>query len=189
MKFDIHRELRKIMNLCRIYDDMFEESFVSEILIRQINVGENIWDRKNWAGHLTASAVVIDERKRSCLVLGHKDLELVLTPGGHCDPFELPHESAERELNEETGMREFILHDWHGKSDMSPIDIDTHHIPKNDNKGEEPHLHHDFRYLFVSDEESSTELNEAESAWIGWRSWHFLEKAYPRVYERMEVLL
>lgn len=51
----------------------------------------------------TASAMLWHEEK--LLLIHHKKLDLWLTPGGHIDPGELPHEAAVRECFEETGVR------------------------------------------------------------------------------------
>jgi len=51
---------------------------------------------------LTAAGCLIHEGK--VLLVKHKKLGLWLNPGGHIDPGELPHEAAEREFYEETGV-------------------------------------------------------------------------------------
>jgi 8-oxo-dGTP pyrophosphatase MutT (NUDIX family) len=51
---------------------------------------------------LTAAGCLIHEDK--VLLVKHKKLGLWLNPGGHIDPGELPHEAAEREFYEETGV-------------------------------------------------------------------------------------
>lgn len=52
--------------------------------------------------HFTASAVVIwcDH----ILLVHHKRIGAWLPPGGHIEPFEMPHEAAVREVLEETGV-------------------------------------------------------------------------------------
>ncbi|MBW7955279.1 NUDIX domain-containing protein [Patescibacteria group bacterium] len=51
----------------------------------------------------TAAGVLIVEGK--VLLIKHKKLGLWLNPGGHIEPNELPHQAAEREFFEETGIR------------------------------------------------------------------------------------
>lgn len=51
----------------------------------------------------TASAYLVVEGK--ILLIKHKKLGAWLSPGGHIDPGELPHEAAEREFFEETGIK------------------------------------------------------------------------------------
>lgn len=52
---------------------------------------------------LTASGTLIHQGK--VLLVKHKKLGIWLTPGGHIDPGELPHQAAEREFWEETGIK------------------------------------------------------------------------------------
>ncbi len=51
----------------------------------------------------TASGVLIVKNK--VLLIKHKKLGVWLCPGGHVDEDELPHQSAEREFEEETGIK------------------------------------------------------------------------------------
>jgi 8-oxo-dGTP diphosphatase len=52
---------------------------------------------------LTASGCLIHEDK--VLLIKHKKVGSWLCPGGHIDPNELPHQSAQREFWEETGIK------------------------------------------------------------------------------------
>jgi 8-oxo-dGTP pyrophosphatase MutT (NUDIX family) len=52
---------------------------------------------------LTASGCLIHEGK--VMLVKHKKVKAWLCPGGHIDPNELPHQAAEREFWEETGIR------------------------------------------------------------------------------------
>ena len=51
----------------------------------------------------TATGMLIHEQK--VLLIKHKKLGLWLCPGGHVDSGELPHQAAERETFEETGIK------------------------------------------------------------------------------------
>jgi ADP-ribose pyrophosphatase YjhB (NUDIX family) len=51
----------------------------------------------------TAAGILIHEEK--VLLVKHKKLGLWLNPGGHIEKNELPHQAAEREFFEETGVR------------------------------------------------------------------------------------
>lgn len=59
--------------------------------------------------HLTASAVVLDERRGRVLLIWHKASRLWMFPGGHIDAGEAPHEAALREVMEETGLPATIV--------------------------------------------------------------------------------
>lgn len=53
--------------------------------------------------HFTASAVVI--ANRHILLVHHRRIGAWLPPGGHIEADEMPHQAAERETLEETGVR------------------------------------------------------------------------------------
>src|SRR3954466_14998933 len=47
--------------------------------------GETLISRKNFTGHLTTSAFIVDQQAAALLLLKHKFLNRWLQPGGHVD--------------------------------------------------------------------------------------------------------
>lgn len=45
--------------------------------------GTELFNRKNFVGHITASAYIINPAKDALLLLKHKALKIWLQPGGH----------------------------------------------------------------------------------------------------------
>ena len=117
--------------------------------------GENVFCRKNFYGHFTASAVVVSSAQ-GLLAIKHRQLDLWLVPGGHIDGSELPVQAAIREAREETGIKLFDI------QDVRVIDIDIHPIAENAKKGEAAHLHYDIRFLFQIDKTSALKAQEEE---------------------------
>lgn len=100
--------------------------------------------RKEFRGHATASAILINEDGR-ILHIHHLVLDTWLLPGGHLELSDATLlDAAQRELAEETG----IPGDAVTPADNAPVHVDVHPIPANDAKGEPDHQHVDFRYLF-----------------------------------------
>ncbi len=124
------------------------------------------FSRRQWPGHFTGSAVVVDlAGARVCLVL-HKKLGRWLQPGGHADPADGGDmaETALREAREETGL-EVSLHPLAPR----PLDVDVHVIPAR--KDEPEHRHLDVRFLVVAKnpEALAHDPNESHGAqWLGW---------------------
>jgi len=157
-----------------------------EALRSQMNDFDNVWDRRNWRGHITASAIVLDASLGECLMMSHKKLSLSLAPGGHCDEFEHPRDSAARELEEECGISKYELHEWHSRMDLCPIDIDAHIIPDNATEGEPAHTHYDFRYVFLYERSGAVVLNDGEGTDLYWCQSSSLGRLYPRVFSRLD---
>lgn len=113
--------------------------------------GPSICQRRNFRGHLTASALFVDTTSSTALLVHHRSLDIWIQPGGHLDSNELPESGAFREFTEETGITGVRAADWHRQSEI-PLDIDTHFIPANPARGEDSHYHHDFLYVLVADQ-------------------------------------
>lgn len=123
-----------------------------EILQKQLADGEDIVSRKNFHGHVTASGLVLSPDNKVLLIF-HNKLKRYLQPGGHIEAVdETLVDAARREVVEETGLQNIMLHPWHLEMGI-PLNIDTHAIPANPNKDEDDHFHHDCMYVFYADEE------------------------------------
>ncbi len=109
-------------------------------------------------GHLTASALVIDESRGKALLTFHKKLNRWLQLGGHCDGDANLAGAALRECWEESGIDALVI-------DPAPIDLDIHLIPAR--KDEPAHLHLDTRFLVYAPHGAKETLS-AESHSLGW---------------------
>ena len=145
-----------------------------EVLLKQVEEEDReLTNRKNMVGHLTGSALVVDDQNR-VLLIKHNMLKRWLQPGGHLDFEEWPADGSLRELVEETGItvdgHGLKLHRLHGKfGEGLPIDVDSHKIPENPGKGEGPHLHHDFQYVYeLSEGAHKLNLQEEEVSQFRW---------------------
>ena len=136
-------------------------------LKRQIDEGHDLQDRKNMAGHVTASFMLLSPCRTKILMIYHKGLEKWLCPGGHYEGEVPPRISALRELEEETGFPIDQV-DWFGHMSYLPLDIDTHDIPARPSKGEGAHWHHDFLYVGQAKQLVELEHQEEEVAAAKW---------------------
>lgn len=130
----------------------------------QLESAADITSRSNMAGHVTASALVLDRTKTRALLIGHLALGVEIPPGGHMDPGETPHETAIRELGEETGVTN--TRPAGGKPFL--LDIDTHPIPARPSKNEGPHQHHDMMWLELTDDDHETAIQDSEISAARW---------------------
>jgi len=159
------------------------------VLLEQLEKTDcSLTNRKNMVGHLTASALVINQSSQ-VLLIHHNGLKRWLQPGGHLNHNEEPESGARRELLEETGLGGLgeiaLLHSPHSSAvnlisaepnllpsglDLLPFDVDTHDIPANAAKSEGEHRHHDFQYIYQLDHKHARPivLQEDEVAKYKW---------------------
>ena len=132
---------------------------ISEIL-SQMKI-EDFTNRKSKV-HLSASAVVF--KKEKCYFIKHPYLKTILLPAGHVEKDEIPLDTAIREFCEETG---FFAKIDENMQNFGLIDVNVIEIPENPLKNEAEHIHIDFRYKLVLDEEKNTEKAELECFLLG----------------------
>ena len=122
---------------------------------------EDLTNRKSKV-HLSASAVVFKNDK--CYFIKHPYLKTILLPAGHVENGEMPLDTAIREFVEETGF--FVKVD-ENMQNLVLIDVNVIEIPENPLKNEAEHIHIDFRYKLVLDEEKNRQKAELEWFLLG----------------------
>ena len=133
-----------------------------ELILHLLRDSARPFARDQYApGHITATALVLNESEDAVLLVHHRRLERWLLPGGHVEPADASiFDAARREATEETSVQL--------RSDFEPYiaGFDVHGIPSN---GQEPyHLHHD---ILVGLSASSLEIAVShESRDVQWVS-------------------
>lgn len=112
--------------------------------------------RAHRAGHLTASALVLDSTGDRVLLCLHGQFRRWVQLGGHCEPDDRSLAgAARREATEESGIPGLWL-------DPTPIDLDIHPVSCQGRS-----LHHDVRFAAVAPA-GAIERVSAESVELGW---------------------
>lgn len=106
----------------------------------------NCTSRFSFPGHITASAILINPVDGRTLLIRSPKFGRLLFPGGHCEPRELPHDTALRELDEECGLRSVEF--FGDQVSPIPLHVDIHKVPARPQKDEPEHWHFDFAYRF-----------------------------------------
>jgi 8-oxo-dGTP pyrophosphatase MutT (NUDIX family) len=114
--------------------------------------------RSNLAGHLTASAIVVDHAGERVLLTHHRKLGRWLQLGGHCDGEANLVRAALLECSEESGIQDLAI-------DPRPLDVDIHRIPAR--PGEPEHDHLDTRFV-VHAPRGAIEVASEESLALRW---------------------
>jgi 8-oxo-dGTP pyrophosphatase MutT (NUDIX family) len=163
------------MSLLHLYTKRFPDETGRTALFEGYladNDSQGLIDRKNFSGHITTSAFIVDPDTAEMLLLRHKSLNRWLQPGGHVEGSDVSlNESALREAMEETGIAadQLLYLPIHDIADV-PFDIDSHYIPANPRKSEEGHYHHDWRYVFGFTGSREHSYNKNEATGMKWVS-------------------
>ncbi|MFF8917810.1 NUDIX hydrolase [Streptomyces sp. NPDC015032] len=119
-----------------------EEQPLLQPLLDRIAAGHDVTDRRQFAGHVTTSGVVINDAD-NVLLIHHLASGRRIQPGGHPEPSDRTlDEAVRREIAEETGVTEL-----QSFGDGTPVHIDVHTIEARPEKDEPAHVHYDVRYL------------------------------------------
>jgi len=116
------------------------------------------------AGHLTASALVVDPDRGRVLLTLHKKLRMWLQMGGHCEPQDATlADAALREATEESGITGLTL------LPGGPVRLDRHPIPA------PCHWHLDVQYAATASAGAVEQISD-ESLDLRWFPYDEVEK-------------
>jgi len=138
--------------------DEYEEKMRCEILAF-LKRCKNPFGKQCEAGHITASAWIIDQSARQVLLTHHAKLNKWFQLGGHTEVGETIYEAVMREAVEESGIAQFEYVNKH------IFDVDVHMIPEN--AGIPEHYHYDIRFLLKADCRSELTVSD-ESHDVKW---------------------
>ncbi len=155
----------------QLRDTAFDKSAVA-LFKDFVERNAKCFDRSNMPGHITGSALVLNQDLSKVLLTHHKKLGMWLQLGGHADGHHIAHEVAMTEALEESGLKglEFLSYerDIFGTTKAFPpipFDLDRHLIPANHRDAE--HYHYDVRYLLISTTPDAPIVSD-ESHDVGW---------------------
>jgi 8-oxo-dGTP diphosphatase len=108
--------------------------------------------------HLVAYCLLIDFENKKMLLGHHKDSNLWLPPGGHCDQGELPIDTAKRELQEEIGIAAPLFLE-------APIFLA---LTKTKGLKDNGHIDVGFWYISIGDSSQSHSFDQSEFKDVKW---------------------
>lgn len=122
-------------------------------------IGNELFNRKNYPFHFTASAWILDSERSNTLLIYHKKIQKWIQPGGHADGETNLAKVALKEAFEETGLQSLtLINDDIFDFDFTPIEA-LLDVPA--------HIHLDVRYAIEADKNEIV-LESAESEGVNW---------------------
>ena len=157
-----------------------------DIMVKSQNIFEDILTRDNEFCHLTASGFVINKPHTKVLCVFHNIYKSWSWVGGHADGDDDMLYVAQKEIKEETSLKNFTpLH-------KTPISVEILPVSSHMRKGKyvPAHLHFNITYLFEADENDAVHILEDENSGIGWLTFEELlskttEKLMVPVYTKI----
>lgn len=156
---DTHRQ--PLLDLLEDYGNRYpDEAETVECYSRFLLANPDCFKRSLLIGHVTGSAMVLDQSGTRVLLTHHRKLHRWLQPGGHADGDHDVARVAMKEAEEESGLAklEFVTDQL--------LDVDIHEIPA---RGQEPaHYHYDCRFLLRSagSDEFVVSAESHDLAWV-----------------------
>ena len=153
---------------------------------------KDVFTRENKVGHFTASGWVVSPDREKVLMVYHNIYDSWSWMGGHADGKTDLRAVAEREIREESGIRQLRLLDEEIFS-LEVLTVDGH-----EKKGQyvPSHLHYNVTYLFEADTDQETALKPDENSGVQWirvedlgnavsEPW-FLERIYSKLCDKVQ---
>lgn len=144
-----------------------QEEYDKKLMLQYMMHSPDYLDRKNQIAHFTTSIWTVNQERTKTLMVYHNIYDSWSWIGGHADGSEDLRAVAQRELWEETGIKNsaFVCPDIFS---LEILTVNGHikkgvYIPS--------HLHFNVTYLAEADEKDGLIINEAENQAVKW--WTF----------------
>lgn len=171
-----------------------EQEQIDKQVILEALSHKNVFLRENKFMHMSASCWIINKTHDKVLMIYHKIYDSWSWLGGHADGNYNLLEVACKELEEESGIKNYKL------VSEQPFSIEVLTVDGHIKKSQyvNSHLHLNVTYLFEVDENETLIMNELETKGIKWidvneienevsEIW-FMEHIYKKLLEKMEIL-
>ncbi len=164
-------DLKKFIEGYQAFDEREEASRQAFLYYLQA-FGDDIWTRDNLTGHLTASAWVVNPARNKVLMAFHNIFQSWAWLGGHADGDRNLLAVAQREGEEESGVKNFKV-----LSEL-PFDVDVIQVKSHIKRGRQvaAHLHYNLTFLFEADENENLVERPDENSGVKWIDFEEIER-------------
>ncbi|MBS4960547.1 MAG: NUDIX hydrolase [Clostridiales bacterium] len=150
-----------------------EECKEKELILNDIALfGKNILTRDNEIMHFTSSGLVLNPDKTKMLMVLHNIYQTWAWTGGHADGQQDLWEVAKREVQEETGVKNFLPF----SKKLFSLDILTVNNHWKKSSYVPSHLHLNTSYVFIVPESESLKKKPDENSGVRWINLCEIEK-------------
>lgn len=154
---------------------------------------DDLLTRKNPLLHFTVSAWTMNPRRDQVLMVFHNIYQAWSWVGGHADGNQDLISVAERELTEETGLKEFRL------VAATPLSLEIIGVQGHEKRGTyvSSHLHLNVTYFFEAPEHQTLRVKPDENTGVAWRdvaevqkdqTEKHMQKIYQKLLHRIGVM-
>lgn len=174
-------ELREKIEKYEPYNEQEEND--KKIMLKYIDLFDDVLTRDNEFGHFTASAWVVNKERTKVLMIYHNIYKSWAWTGGHADGESNLLETAIRELKEETGVKNVKVLD----DDIFSLEIVCVNGHVKRGKHVSSHVHLNLTYLLEADEKEELKIKEDENKGVMWVNIEDVEKVTNEKWIREKI--
>lgn len=174
-------ELREKIEKYELYNEQEEND--KKIMLKYIDLFDDVLTRDNEFGHFTASAWVVNKERTKVLMIYHNIYKSWAWTGGHADGESNLLETAIRELKEETGVKNVKVLD----DDIFSLEIVCVNGHVKRGKHVSSHVHLNLTYLLEADEKEELKIKEDENKGVMWVNIEDVEKVTNEKWVRENI--
>ena len=174
-------ELREKIEKYEPYNEQEEND--KKIMLKYIDLFDDVLTRDNEFGHFTASAWVVNKERTKVLMIYHNIYKSWAWTGGHADGESNLLETAIRELKEGTGVKNVKVLD----DDIFSLEIVCVNGHVKRGKHVSSHVHLNLMYLLEADEKEELKIKEDENKGVMWVNIEDVEKVTNEKWVRENI--
>lgn len=171
-----------------------KEQYIKRIMLNQLRLDSLALTRETRL-HFTTSAIVVNQNRTKCIAIYHRIYDSWCWIGGHLDGNDDPLAVIKREIQEESGLKNFNL------IGGGPICIGMYPVDAHIRRGTQvlPHDHLDLAYVFEANDKDPLKTDDAGVSGVKWmtipefcaecskKEAFMVEDVYSKIFKRIGI--